>query len=242
MSGGNRPNVRMRINLFHAIPLLLIAISEVVSAGGDEVRRLRGPDHLVPAKQGYGDWHDRYIAQLDKRLELSGFAFARMVVRPSFDGESTVFLHGADGDRDIGTTEQFFLTHIKADTSIWYAMPDNNEAKQQKEVKVTRVTVPIGKPLAIRLQKDWIRMLDRTREPDEPGSGLDGVTVEFRAAGKTGETWTPDRRLSTGMLVQLGYEMIALFHTPAEDRPAAVKAIEKASNRLRKYLDGVAGK
>ena len=86
-----------------------------------------------------------------------------MMCRPSFEGESLVFIHGGEKDRELETTEKFQVTARIAEKSIWYSLPDNNEEKQDKEVKISTSTAPLEKALAVRLVRVWNQMLEDTK-------------------------------------------------------------------------------
>lgn len=88
------------------------------------------PDHLVPLDPNPGDWHVRYMNVLGAQLKLNAAFFARMILKPSFDGESCLRLHGND-ETEILKSDKFFLTCYEADQNIWYAMPENSSEKSR---------------------------------------------------------------------------------------------------------------
>lgn len=195
------------------------------------------PDHLVPVDPYPGDWHVRYTDLIRAKLKLDEPYFARMVVKPSFGGESSLRLHGGEQEHEISKTEKVFLTHSVAEKSIWYSMPENNQEKQQKEVKVTTTTVSIPKPMEVRLCSLWNRMILRTRVPAGNGDGLDGVTIEFATRRGYGETWSPMQQKSPLLFVELGESLVDYCKSTDETRKARLKAVSQKADKLESYLD-----
>jgi desulfoferrodoxin (superoxide reductase-like protein) len=159
-----------------------------------------------------------------------------MIVRPSFKGEYTVILHGTkeDYEVDLDKTPKFFLSCFAAEKNIWYSMPEHNEEKQQKEIKVTVATGEVARPLAKRIHGLWVQMLKRTRYFDDDRISVDGTTFEFTARGMHGET----QLQCTGptLLVKLGHALVEFCQAPPTDGEAATKNIEKAASELETYL------
>jgi hypothetical protein len=159
-----------------------------------------------------------------------------MIVRPSFEGEYSVILHGTkeDYEVDLEKTPKFFLSCFAAEKNIWYSMPENNPEKQQKEIKVIVTTGEVAKPLAKRIHGLWVQMLERTRYFDDNRIYVDGTTFEFTARGMHAET----RVECTGptLLVKLGHALIDFCQAPAAEREAATRNIEKAASELETYL------
>ena len=198
--------------------------------------RMSGPDHLLPLDNDDPEWRRPYVAKLNAKLKPEDFAFARMMCRPSFEGESLVFIHGGEKDRELEKTEKFQVTARIAHESIWYSLPDHNEEKKDKEVTISTSTAPLEKALAVRLVKVWNQMLERTRKPDEDTAGLDGVTFEFSVPGKVGETWSPGEGVSPGMLVQVGTVLREYAAAKPGEREALTKELKARVLKLEKYL------
>jgi hypothetical protein len=71
----------------------VLALAPIAKAGE--------PDHLLPLDPYPGGRHARYCDQLISRFKLGSPFFAQMVVRPSFDPELVVRLHGKKEDNDF---------------------------------------------------------------------------------------------------------------------------------------------
>ena len=214
-------------------PLLFIGLILVARAlAAAECR----PDHLTPVNPYPGSWHVRYTDLVSKHLEPPYRFFAGMIVRPSFEGEYSVILHGTkeNYEVDLDKTPKFFLSCFAAEKNIWYSMPEHNEEKQQKEIKITVATGEVARPLAKRIHGLWVQMLERTRYFDDDRISVDGTTFEFTARGMHGET----RLECTGptLLVKLGHALVEFCQAPPTDREAATKNIEKAASELETYL------
>ena len=61
-----------------------------------------------------GDWHVRYTDLVHKHLLPPYRFFAAMIVRPSFEGEYSIVLHGTkeDYDLDWDKTAKVFVSHL----------------------------------------------------------------------------------------------------------------------------------
>jgi hypothetical protein len=224
----------MRIPLI--IFLSVLTLAPIAEAGE--------PDHLLPLDPYPGGRHARYCDQLISRFKLGSPFFAELVVRPSFDPEFVVRLHGKKEDKSFDTTNQFFLTYSIADKNIWYSMPENGDGRKQKKVKISTATVEIPKPLAVRIERLWEQMLLRTRyrEQDVSSSverviGTDGTTFEFSVWNAYGQTWSPEERLSPLLFVELGASLVDYCKATPPDQPAAAKQIESKSAQLEQYLN-----
>jgi hypothetical protein len=196
------------------------------------------PDHLIPVDPYPGGWHVRYTDQLRERLGLNSVFYFRMHVRPSFAAEYAVSLFGDESNPwDVASAEKLTLTYAIADKSIWYSMPENNDEKKQKDVRVEFQSTEFPKALAIRLFKLWDRMLRNTHYPLGDNSGLDGVTYEFSMWCRFGETWSPRQRKSPLLFIELGESLVNLCKSKPEDRESALKEIETKAETLEAYLN-----
>lgn len=195
------------------------------------------PDHLAPVNPYPGDWHLPYTTLLRSKLKMDAPYFARMVMMPSFAGESVVRLHGSEKDREISETEKIFLTYSHAEQNLWYSMPENNEEKVQKDVKITTTTVSFPKADAMRLLSLWNRMILRTRVRAEETHLLDGTTFEFATQRGYGETSSPRERHSPLLFVELGGSLIDYCKSEPEKRKAQLKEIESKADELERYLN-----
>ena len=89
----------MRRLLLSVIPLLVII-------GGLQGADKCQPDHLTPVDPYPGDWHVRYTDLVHKHLLPPYRFFAAMIVRPSFEGEYSIVLHGTKEDYDLDWDRQ----------------------------------------------------------------------------------------------------------------------------------------
>ncbi|MCB1086255.1 MAG: hypothetical protein KDM63_04365 [Verrucomicrobiae bacterium] len=196
------------------------------------------PDHLIPVDPYPGDWHVRYTDQLRNRLGLDQVFYFRMLVMPSFSSEYSVSLFGDERNPwDLASAKKLTLKYSIADRSIWYSMPENNDEKKQKDVRVAVQSTEFPKALGVRLFKLWDRMLRDTRYPAGDNSGLDGVTYEFAMWCRYGEIWSPNQRKSPLLFIELGESLINLCKATPEDRESALKDIEEKAAQLEIYLN-----
>jgi len=195
------------------------------------------PDHLTPVDPYQEDLHAKYINLLSSKLKLNSNYFARMVIRPSFSGESAIRIHGQADDRDIEKTSKFLITYTFAEKSIWYAMAENNEEKKEQTVEVTTIIADIPALFAQRLCELWKKMLLRSRIPSDPILGLDGVRIEFSTPLGYGETWTPQQRKSPLLFVQLGESLIRYCKAKPKHREQLLKEAEQMAENLENYLE-----
>lgn len=195
------------------------------------------PDHLNPVHPYRSDLSVRYANQLRERFGLDSHFYFRMLVRPSFDAEYAVSLSGDERYHPwkIDSDTKLTLKYVVADKSIWFAMPDNNDEKTQKDVNVTVQTTEMPMALALRLIELWDHMLQGTRYSPDVG-GLDGVTYEFAIWQRFGETWSPHHQKSPLLFVELGESLVELCNAPPENRDFAVKKVEEKAVKLETYL------
>ncbi len=213
-----------------------LALTLLFVVGGVRAAEQCRPDHLTPVDPYPGDWHVRYTDLVHKHLLPPYRFFAAMIVRPSFEGEYSVVLHGTkeDYELDWNKTQKLFVSHFAAEKNIWYSMPENNSEKEQKEIKVIVKTTEIPKPVAKRMNGLFIRMLQGTRYFQDDAIYVDGTTFEFTSGGMYGQS-----RLqcsSTTLLARLGLSMMDYCDSAEHDRKAYLGDIVEAASNLEAYL------
>lgn len=210
---------------------------------GEAAARHRTPDHLQPLDPYPMDWEVAYTKQLSKYLDLKAPYLARMIVRPSFDPEYLMSIHGPPEDDYPGVDSQgFFVSCTVSDKSIWYSMRENNSEKVEKEIKPTTSTAPLPAEVARKVYGLWNEMLLGTRYTRELNAGLDGVTIEFATHLKHGEAWSPSVGTSPALLWDLGEKLVAYCKAPVEERKKLLDAVNESAGKLDSYLKRGAGK
>ncbi len=201
----------------------------------------REPDHLVPVKKTS---EIAYDARLKEEFLLDEFAFLRMSTggwSELYLGESVLSLHGMPGDRDPAKTEKFHLVCKTADRNLWYSIPEYSIDGLSHPAKIRVITVPLDKPLALRLIRIWERMLGRVAERDWkkfPNSRFDGTIYRFSASGKTGEYYSaPYNHTSTGHFARLGNMLLEYGEGPWRMQGLMLKRVEAQVSKLEEYLD-----
>jgi hypothetical protein len=194
------------------------------------------PDHLAPPTPNTEDYSISYRKLLTSNLKLDSRYLALMLVTPSFEGEYSLLLEGDGNSASIKESKTFSLTLTKSVESIWYSMPGNNQEEKQKEIKLKTSTASISPALAARVLDLWNQMIARAREPENPNTGLDGVTIEFATASGRGEVWSPSRRNSPLLLAELGETLVQYCQAPEKDREEMLKEINTAADALETYL------
>jgi hypothetical protein len=187
------------------------------------------PDHLVPVEPR----SNNYTKLIAEKLLLTSGEFGRMVYRPSFSGEFAVSVYGDDYTKDTPREPQAFritLTKVK-EGSIWASYFHPKDEPAGPPVEVARTDVTIDRNFAVAIQLAWGTMLLKTRYSSKDYRGYDGYTAEFsvwvKGAGHLfGETWSPKQGLPKE-LVELGQSLVAFCETPADQRPAKQRAIQK---------------
>jgi hypothetical protein len=214
---------------------LLILILPII-AGTIHAAEQCHPDHLRPVDPYPGDWHVRYTDLVHKHLLPPYRFFAAMIVRPSFEGEYSIVLHGTkeDYELDWDKTPKVFVSHFTAEKNIWYSMPENNSEKEQKEIKIATRTIEIPKSVAKRVQGLFLRMLEKTRYFHDDAIYVDGTDWEFTAGGMYGESRV--QCTSTSLLARLGLSMMDYCDSVEQQRKAYLGDIEEAASNLEKYM------
>ncbi len=195
------------------------------------------PDHLIP-ERALAEAHDQsYDVALRENLRLDATFFARMVILPSFDGESCLRLHGPEGESDITKASRFFLTSYQADQSIWKTLPQqSDEYRKPGPVIVSVATAPLPAAFARRLRAIWDEMLARSCPPDSPNMTLDGVSYKFSTPKQTAVATNPRQRMSPVLLTELGRSLMQYCEAKPEDRTRRMKSAEQHATVLENYL------
>lgn len=188
------------------------------------------PDFLEPVD----DQGSNYSKRIAKYLFLTGSECGRFVIRPSFDSEVSVAVHGEATKNQIerhggrwavpASEKQYYLTLTTACDSLWYTMAENRGGLlgwKTKHVRVKREDREISMELAVAVQRAWARMLQRTSYSASWMGGLDGTKYQFsvyvRGQGTLfGEIWNPYKGRPVEM-VELGTALIKLVENP--DQP-----------------------
>jgi hypothetical protein len=217
------------------------------------IARAGDPDHLVPVDPHPDEWSVGYSSALQLRLKLRGYAFAQMLVMPSFEGEFAVRLHGTKDDRFLSEAGQVFVTYSVADRNIAYSLPPRlefrvpgwRENRKKERIRVSTSSAEIPKELATRVLRLWEEMLLRTRYEEQSVVSTrdveriirtDGTSFEFSALNAYGETWSPQGATSPLLLVELGATLIEYSKAVVSERAGAMKHIEDKATELERYL------
>ncbi|HEX8202816.1 MAG TPA: hypothetical protein VF590_20230, partial [Isosphaeraceae bacterium] len=194
------------------IGILLALLPGVIAHAQDfdgQAREIPQPDHLVPVAPYAPDFHREYLGLCHELLQVSERETAVMIYMPSFEPEEGLVLRETEGPEP-----RYELIATRADRSIWYSMPKNNQEHKQRAVKVTRHRAPLPADLARHVCRLWEAMLRGVRYPgpEMEGVAVDGATTEFRwrpPFGGTlhGETWSPTKG-SPRHFVELGRSLI----------------------------------
>lgn len=203
------------------------------------------PDDLMPADGGTEDpggpdeaGDQTYRAKFKELMKLGDFAFARMIICGdySFNGDDVISIHGGAEDRDPETTGQFFLTLRSSNKTIYNTVTGRTDGQARLELHVTSITVPLEKPLALRLIRLWTCMVGRAKPPERYPTINDGNVYRFSVPGKAGIAISPDWRRGSGILMNIGNKLRAYGKASETDRPAIEKEIERGAAWLEKYL------
>ena len=212
---------------------VIIAILPFTSSAAEFFEAESGdqPSHFTPVDYP----PDAYDQRIAKHLFLTEGELGRFIARPSFGAESCVSVHAEiseeakkkhGGSWAVPDSEKkYFITVTQASESLWYSMPNNNDGKKEKKVKITRIDREIEMDLAIAIQRAWGRMLQHTKYPANYSKGLDGITYQFSAwvrglGDLHGQTWTPSGGLPAE-IASLGNEL----RTFAADEDAKEKPL-----------------
>lgn len=186
------------------------------------------PDHLTPVSP----LPLAYQRLIDEKLLVTSGNFGRMILFPSFEGEMALSAFGSKYTKEIPQKPQaFYITVTKADGSLYFSLPENNEGKRRKPVSIKRTEVQIDREFAVAIQRAWATMLLSTRYPRRASAGLDGYTAQFsvfvRGAGVLqGKTWSPKQGLLKEF-VEMGRELIHYCSLSEKERLAQREGILK---------------
>ena len=220
---------------FHFLGFLAFALSATAADRATEPiesEHGRQPNHLEPVSPNL----DEYDRLLEQRLLPKIGDFGTFVFRPSFSGEMAVAIYGTDFTMDTQEPRSFRVTVMRATKSLWNSMPNNNDGRRSKPVRITRADASVDRELAVAIQRAWASMLLRTRYPAKDYHGLDGFTAQFsvfvRGMGQIyGETWSPRHGLPKEF-VELGFAVAEYASATPNDR-RAIRA--KLVKRLRNF-------
>lgn len=213
------------MNYVFLLPILafFLLINSLKAEDFHETANGKQPDHLTPVNR----FLVHYEQQLSSKLIQTGGSLGRLIIRPSFDPESSLSVY-------VQNQNQYYITVTQASHNIWYAMAENNDENVNKKVTITRTDREISSELALTIQRVWGKMLQNTRYPTHYSNGLDGTTYEFsvfvRSLGDLyGETWSPTNNLPAE-LVSIGQEIISFtLNKTEQEEPliAKLRAFEK---------------
>jgi hypothetical protein len=136
---------------------------------------------------------------------------------------------------------QYRLILTRADTNIWYSMPENNEEGERKAVKVTRREASLPPDLAGRVCGLWEAMLRGVRypKPEEMPSASTGRPSSsggheaLEADVRRDVVPDPGRPFA---LVDLGRSLIEYVDADEAGRAARLKAVDEKCRALERYL------
>ena len=219
--------------------ILLLGLGLCLAAADEVILEMKQPDHLEPISPESDRMLIAYNLEVQARLKLWHWDYLRMVVRPSFRPEYTVKMLPYHSE-ELAPADRYPKVHLEysvVDKNIWYAGPGMNHDHPQQDVAVTTITVEFPQTVAERVLKVWRRMLLRTRWEEGFDLGNDGTTYFFALGGMCGETWSPQKRQSPKLLVELGHSLIDYCKANPLDREAAQRAILEKADALEKYLN-----
>jgi hypothetical protein len=202
------------------------------------------PDHLTPVRKVSGDYERR----LKEHLFVTDAVHGRMVISPSFSGESSIAVYENASEEVLkrhngilhlvpNDQKKFVITVTRAAENLYFTMAGGPpDVKESKKVKIERFDAEIPASLAVAIQRAWVAMLQRTRYPSHAYAGDDGTGYQFavwvRNLGDLeGEISSPSSGLPLRM-VQLGEEMMKLAMAK---RTVAEKEAELLIGKLREF-------
>lgn len=195
------------------------------------------PDHLVPPEPYFlDDWKIDYRKLLTKHLDLDARYIARMIVKPSFEPEYSMRLHGDANSTVIEHSKEFFITCVIPDNSIWKSLPENNSENIQKPISTQTIKASISEEYAKRVNSVWNEMIFQTRYPRKSIDGVDGITIEFATLNGHGETWSPDEGTAPALLWELGEILIAYCKGSEEERKPLLAYIDAKLSAMEERL------
>ena len=203
-------------------------MTEQESRPARQAERARGA-HLEP-KRGLagteGFDYDQVVRERVLGPALGRSAF-HVVCLPAFAAEWSVRLLAPEA----GTARVYLR---RAERNLWYAGTDRNRGEP---VEVRSTLAGLSAATAELLQRVWIGMLEKTREPDHPMPGFDGVIYWFTStrSGRddvSGEIWSPPEDSLCGRLVTLADDLRAFVEAKAGDRPAIEQALKKGATEM----------
>ncbi len=175
-----------------------------------------------------------YRRLISKHLLVTPAQFGRMIDEPGWDPpEWAVSVYGTG---KLGTDPNEYrsyhitVTRVVSNrwvSSIWTALPSNNEERRRKAIHTSRADVQISRELALAVQRAWATMLSRTRAEEERYLYTDAATVEFVLGSQRGEI-TPPRPGLTSEMYAIGEALAKLCALqPAQRAPEEKKLVER---------------
>lgn len=218
----------MKVALIAVLALAFSASAPGASITPFEAEHGEQPNHLQPVSRE-SSAYDRLV----QRRLVSGGTYGTFICLPSFEREVVVAVDGTD---DPLAPNPFGITVTRPEKSLWLSMPENNNERRWKAVRINRAEIAIDRELAVAIQRAWASMLLRTRYPRKAYLGTDGATFQFSVFVRNlgllhGEIWSPDRGLPKEF-VELGYALLEHATTSPKERAATRTHLLK---RLRRF-------
>ncbi|PYJ84135.1 MAG: hypothetical protein DME22_13885 [Verrucomicrobia bacterium] len=201
--------------------LLFTTVNVVFAEDPLELQQGDQPDHLEPVPLRSGE----YSRMIEERLLVTTGDYGRMILLPSFEGETAISIYGSDFTEEYPKQPRtFHITVTKADKSLYLTLPRGHHKDPGPRPKIIRLDVKIDRDFAVAIQRAWATMLLNTRYPLKSYAGLDGFTAQFsvfvRGAGVLhGQIWSPNHGLPKEF-VEIGRQLIDYCSTSEKERPA----------------------
>jgi hypothetical protein len=226
--------------VFAAVAMLLPAAPALAGT--------RAPD-LEPEHGYWGSDDDAHAgAVADALLGSTPARKCQMVFLPSFEPENAVYLvRGRGRVRGPATvvateTERHIwseaerVSKLAREGSITLAEDSRRGALARVSRTARTATATLDAATATLLERVWERMLARTRVPQRPNRGKDGIT--YHAAhfvGRTyrcGTTWSPEDGTLTHDFVDLAAALQRHARSTDRDRPAIQRELRSKAEAL----------
>lgn len=194
-------------------------------------------DHLIPPDPLFQNYRD-FLAS---KLGQTPFSCGRVIVRPAFEGESSISVYCLPATT---TGEKCYVTYTRASDNLWQRTNALQNADSGNSVKIRRIDAEISATTAQSIRAAFSRILamarsHKTREDEMRRLTSDATYSDFSLEEPTGSQLSAELDVSLvtqgaqiTKLLTLSRLLVKYCKANRKDRPHVERAIQRTATQL----------